>query len=765
MENRLKYSAPARNFNESLLIGNGRIGAAVYGDPKKDTISLNHDTLWSGKPRSYGKEGAYDAFLRAREEILSGNIPAGQEIIEQEINSEWSQAYLPMGTLYVGSNDLDITSYHRELDMENAIVTVDYTSEKGSAKREYLVSHPHGCLAIRCTSDSARDYVISADSKLLYTCAAIGSTLAVSGQAPLIVFPQGHLPKGREQVEYGEGSMGFTFALEVQTDGVLTSDGFSLTVSGATTLTILLCADTGYTSFDKSPDKDHESSVFSMLSAIAKADFDHIKAAHTSDFSSYYNRVRLDLCGEVVDKDTDLRLADRGKDVGLYELLFNFGRYLLISSSREGTEATNLQGIWNEHIVPPWQSNYTVNINTEMNYWPVHLCSLPEFFEPLVTLIKKISVNGRETAKSFYNADGFVSHHNVDLWGMTNPVGKLTRGSAVYSFWSLSSGWLCRHLYEHYEYTLDLDFLQNTAYPIMKEAARFYLCMLVKDGNGKYIFTPTTSPENRFIIDGKRCAVSKWSTMSQCIIAELFGNCIKSAELLGIDDEFTATLRNRLESMQTYEIGKDGRLLEWDTQFEEADYTHRHVSHLYGLFPGETVTVDSTPALADAFKKSLERRGDEGTGWGLAWKSCLWSKLHDGDCALRFIDTQLYPISYEVMECKNWGGGTYPNLLDACPPFQIDGNFGAVCAIVNMLMQYENGKIKLLPALPKRLECGSVSGITAKGNVKIDMAWENGALTSLTLSSPAAQTVSITAGTSDEILTVDLSPDVPIKVI
>lgn len=764
MENKLKYSSPARNFNESLLIGNGRIGAAVYGDPKKDTISLNCDTLWSGKPRCYGKDGAFDAFCRAREEILSGNIPAGQEIIEQEFNSEWSQAYMPMGTLYVESNDGDIKSYRRELDMEKAVVTVDYTSEKGSAKREYFVSHPHGCLAIKSTSENARDYVISANSKLLYTCAAIGSTLAVSGQAPLMVFPQGHLPKGREQVEYGEGSMGFTFALEVKTDGVLSSDGFSLTVSGATSLTILLCADTGYTAFDKAPDKDHEGSVFSMLSAIANEDFDLIKAAHTSDFSSYYNRVKLDLCAPTVDKDTDLRLEDRGSDIGLYELIFNFGRYLLISSSREGTEATNLQGIWNEHIVPPWQSNYTVNINTEMNYWPVHTCALPEFFEPLVTLIKKISVNGRETAKSFYNADGFVAHHNVDIWGMTNPVGKLTRDSAVYSFWALSSGWLCRHLFEHYEYTLDKDFLRDTAYPIMKEAAKFYLCMLVKDENGKYIFTPTTSPENRFLIDGKRCAVSKWSTMSQCIIAELFGNCIRSAELLGLYDEFTSILRSRLESMQSYEIGEDGRLHEWDTQFEEADYTHRHVSNLYGLFPGETVTAEATPELAEACKKSLERRGDEGTGWGLAWKSCLWSKLGDGNRALSFIDTQLYPISYEVMECKNWGGGTYPNLLDACPPFQIDGNFGAVCAIVNMLMQYENGKIKLLPALPKSLSSGSVSGIITKGNVKIDMAWESGAITSLVLSSPSAQGVTVVCGNEREI-SVTLTENKPKKII
>jgi alpha-L-fucosidase 2 len=399
-----------------------------------------------------------------------------------------------------------------------------------------------------------------------------------------------------------------------------------------------------------------------------------------------------------------------------------------------------------------------------MNYWPVHTCALPEFFEPLVTLIKKISVNGRETAKSFYNADGFVAHHNVDLWGMTNPVGKLTRGSAVYSFWGFSSGWLCRHLFEHYEYTLDKDFLRDTAYPIMKEAAKFYLCMLVKDENGKYIFTPTTSPENRFLIDGKRYAVSKWSTMSQCIIAELFGNCIRSAELLGIDDEFTSILRIRLESMQSYEIGEDGRLHEWDPQFEEADYTHRHVSNLYGLFPGETVTAEATPELAEACKKSLERRGDEGTGWGLAWKSCLWSKLGDGNRALSFIDTQLYPISYEVMECKNWGGGTYPNLLDACPPFQIDGNFGAVCAIVNMLMQYENGKIKLLPALPKSLSSGSVSGIIAKGNVKIDMAWESGAITSLVLSSPSAQGVTVVCGNEREI-SVTLTENTPKKII
>ena len=764
MENRLKYSAPARNFNESLLIGNGRIGAAVYGDPKKDTISLNHDTLWSGKPRIYKKEGAPEVLAKARDLVFEGDIPAAQALIEDGFNSDWSQAFLPMGTLYIECDEGEICGYRRELDLENAVVTVKYTSEKGNATREYLVSHPNNCLAIKCTSDTARDYVINADSKLLYTCLALESTLAVSGTAPLIVFPQGHLPKGREQVEYGDGTMGFTFALDVRTDGVVTSDGRRLKVSDATSLTVIMCAETGYTSYDRTPDKDHESAVFKMLSSLSVTDFDSIKKEHIADFSSYYNRVRLDLGGEKVEKDTDLRLSDRGSDIGLYELLFNFGRYLLISSSRYGTEATNLQGIWNEHIVPPWQSNYTVNINTEMNYWPVEVCSLPELCEPLISLIKKISVTGKNTARDFYNAEGFVAHHNVDLWGMTNPVGKDTRGSAVYSFWGLSSGWLCRHLFEHYEYTLDKDFLEGTAYPIMKKAAKFYLCMLVKDENGKYIFTPTTSPENRFLVDGKRCAVSKWSTMSQCIIAELFENCIKSAELLGIDDEFTATLRNRLESMQTYEIGKDGRLLEWDTQFEEADYTHRHVSHLYGLFPGETITVESTPELADACRKSLERRGDGGTGWGLAWKSCLWSRLYDGDRALEFIDTQLCPISYEVMDCKNWGGGTYPNLLDACPPFQIDGNFGAVRAIVSMLMQSEGGVISILPALPNKLSSGSVCGLTAKGNVKVDMAWKNGKLTSLVLSSPVSQTVKLSVAGAEE-FTVQINENTPITVI
>lgn len=756
MENILRYSRPAEKFIEALMLGNGTLGAMVYGGIARDHISLNHDRLWSGMPRRYDREGAYEAYLEGQRIALEGDTVRAQRVLEEGFTSGWSQAYLPMGDLYIESDEGELLCYKRELDLEKATVTVNYATERGEGRREYFISAPDSVLAFRYVTDSPVSYKLSADSQLRYSVVASGDTMTLSGIAPVNIFPR-DVPKEEgkvygEDVEYGEGAMGFTFACRVFTDGEIGADGDKLCVMNARTLTVMLAADTGYIDHNTMPTKDHAGEVARAVEGMVALDYSSVKERHVADFSSYYNRVKIDLCAATVNGDTNLRLNTEGADVGLYELLFNMGRYLTISASRAGSRATTLQGIWNEELIPPWQSNYTVNINTEMNYWPTLMCNLVEFNQPIVDLVEMIADTGRQTARHFYHADGFVSHHNIDIWGMSNPVGINMTGSASFAFWSLSSGWLCAHLYRQYEYTLDKEFLAKTAYPLMKEAAKFYLSVLIRDENGKYILCPSTSPENNYWVGNVPCSVSKWTMMSQMIIANLFRDCLESAAILGEEDEFVDAVRAKYPELQLYKTGSKGQMLEWDGEFDECDPHHRHCSFLYGLCPGELITTGSTPDLAEACAKSLELRGDEGTGWGLAWKVNFWAKLKDGDRALRLIDMQLKPVertatSYEPI------GGIYPNMFDAHPPFQIDGNFGATAGIAQLFLQCEDGVIRVLPALPSRLRRGIVKGLLAKGNVTVDIEWNEGKLTSLTLMSPISQTVrcSVADGESFEV--------------
>ncbi|MBQ7049497.1 MAG: glycoside hydrolase family 95 protein, partial [Firmicutes bacterium] len=423
----------------------------------------------------------------------------------------------------------------------------------------------------------------------------------------------------------------------------------------------------------------------------------------------------------------------------------------------EGTQATNLQGIWSALIQPPWNCNYTININTEMNYWPTLMCGLTECTQPLVAFIQKIAQTGRAAAQNFYGAEGFTSHHNVDLWGHASPVGGRDNPSSnLYANWCLSSGWLCAHLFWQYEYTLDEDFLRSTAYPIMKEAAKFYLSVMIED-NGELILCPSSSPENAYYgDDGKKHALTKKATMSQAIIYELLTNCLKSCRILGIDADFAARLQAALDKIHPHTIGADGRLLEWDKDYEDAEVHHRHVSHLYGLFPGEQITCEATPELAEACKKTLEVRGDAGTGWSLGWKVNLWAKLKDGDRTLKLVHDQLTYVS--STETKYAGmGGTYPNMLDAHPPFQIDGNFGVTSGIAQMFVQHENGKILILPALPSSFADGEIRGLRTKGDITLSIAWKGGKAEKVTLVSPFTQVVQVQV--NDQLIEVSLKAD------
>ena len=733
MEHKLIYSSEANCFEEALPLGNGTLGATVYGKCSRERISLNHDTLWSGKPRLVKNKKAKDAYYKCRELVLENKMAEAAAVIDRDFTAIWSASYMPMGNLYIDCPEGTVTDYYRELDLQRGVVLVRYTQDGVNFEREYFVSHPDNCFVMRIKSDQPADYRFTADSLLKSASTAAEGTLYLTGECPTAISP--HYAMKTVPTAYDGDGIKFAAIARILTNGKRDFDEGVVTVSDATETTLILCAETSYIDFDKLPTKPYYYPCQQAVNQAAERNYEAMLRDHIADHSALYQRVDLDLGFETPNLPTNQRIKGGDSDLGMVELLYNFGRYLAIASSREGSQATNLQGIWNESLFAPWSSNYTVNINAEMNYWPVLMNNLAGLDLPICDTVRKISATGAHAAKEFYGAKGFCSHHNVDLWGHSTPVGNGGKGNHGYAFWNMSSGWLCRHLWEHYEYTLDEDFLRDTAYPLLKGAAEFYLDLLVKDGD-KYLLTPTTSPENSYIhpISGQT-SIAKHCAMTQAILMDLFGNISKAAQILGIDDEFVRQIRHILPHLNTYQIGRHGQLVEYDEDYDEFDVLHRHTSHLYGLYPGESITTESTPELAQACRVTLNRRGDISTGWATGWRVCLWSKLKDGDRALRVIKSQLTPVD-PYAEMNYCSGGTYPNLFDAHPPFQIDGNFGVCAGITLMLLQCEDDKIRLLPAMPAEFKAGSVRGLKAKGDITVDISWQDGKIVSFSLLSP-----------------------------
>ncbi len=747
MENTLRYAQPATCFEEALPLGNGHIGAMVYGGWGTDRISLNHDTLWSGKPRRISRPDAPDAYQKSRQLLREDRYAEAEALLERDFTADWSQAYLPLGNLYIEcSHTGPLEDYSRRLELDTAVAAVGYTQGGVRFERTCFISYPDNCLVLHITSDKAADYIFRADSQLKSAVTVWENRLYLTGECPSCV-PPVYARKDLPVVYDGEG-IKFAAIGAVHTDGTVSTDRDSLTVGGATELTFVLCIETSFAGFDALPTKPCYYPCEARLLAIETKSYSALYNRHTQDHLALYGRVQADFGFPSSLRMTDERLKAENKeeDLGLVELLYNYGRYLIIAASREGTQATNLQGIWNEQFFAPWSSNYTLNINTQMNYWPVLMNNLAGLDLPVIDLTQKLRSTGTAAAADFYGARGWCAHHNADLWGHAVPVGMQGKGCLRYAFWNMSPGWLCRHGWEHYEYTLDTEYLRQTAYPLMKEAAQFYLDILVEE-NGHHIITPTTSPENSFLHprDG-RIGLARSSTMTQAILMDLFTNLSRAAEVLGVDDPLIDKVRRILPTLNTYAIGSEGQLLEFDPEYPEHDIHHRHLSHLYGLYPGESITTAGTPALAQACRISMERRGDISTGWAMGWRVCLWAKLKDGDRALKLVKDQLRCMDPANQDCS-FSGGTYPNLLDAHPPFQIDGNFGVCAGITLLFLQCEDERLRILPALPRQFRNGYIRGLKAKGDITVDITWQDGRLKQYQLT--ASRDCTVTVATPD----------------
>ncbi|MCL2528642.1 MAG: glycoside hydrolase family 95 protein, partial [Defluviitaleaceae bacterium] len=664
---------------------------------------------------------------------LEGKYHEAQTHIETHILSSFSQGYLPMGELLLEMDESggEMSNYYRHLDIKNALCISKYHKGDVEFTRESFVSAPDQVLVMKISGNKpgAISFKLRFTCQLRFNVCGQGKQLTLQGVAPSEARPLDQL-KDRPIVyedDYDKRGLSFIAISDIEAaNGKVVAEDDALYVEGADEVIIRLCCRTSFNNAQYQENCERD------LKAAIGQTYENLLTRHIEDYQSLFNRVEIAFGQYENNPIANLpeRLArweQSEEDPALFALLFQYGRYLMIAGSRPGSSPLNLQGIWNPHLHPPWSSNYTLNINTEMNYWPAEITNLPECHKPLFEFTNRLRITGAKTARTYYDAGGFTVHHNADLWGHSVPVGEDEKGAACYAFWPMAAGWLSAHAFDHFLFSLDMDFLRETAWPIIKDAARFYLDVLVEDADGNLIFAPSTSPENHFVYEGKPCCVSKTATMTTAIIRETLANAAYCCSILKDSSAIKDEIAQALGRLPDYQIGSRGEFLEWSEELPEYAPEHRHTSHLYPLHPGREIKCGT--ALANACARTLELRGGEGTGWALAWRVNLWARLQEAEKAFDCLKKQLRPTMGSL-------GGCYPNLFGAHPPFQIDSNFGACAGIAEMLLQSDiepcgsawHQTIVLLPALPKALGTGYVKGLRARGGVTVSIFFESGAL-------------------------------------